>query len=473
MPTKPQPKHAILSAYQDEPELASLSAHPPAGRRGAFKALFKPAALAVACTLFLAACSSSNDPGSLIEASQAVGTLPRAALDASSAAALVGAAAKCDVQVIGLNYLTRGVNGEPTNASGVLLMPSGSDAACKGPLPLLAYGRGTEVSKGRALASLSDGESGALAAFFAGQGYAVVASDYLGYAKSAYSYHPYLHSDTEASATIDAIRAARQVAREKGQALSGKLMLYGYSQGGHSSMSTHKAIETDPALSAEMGLVAAAHGAAPSALSTALQAAEPVLYGQIFITFAVTAWQKVYGNVYAKPSDAFKAPYADGIESILPSATTNFDGLLAQNKVSQDLGSGWLNAMFTDSFLNDLKNNANSGVIQAAKKNDLVASSWTPKSPTLLCAGSGDPVVPYKSAQALAAAKWKGLSNVTVVDVDAQARGFAQQLWAGQTASQKAGFGNSIDVYTRFNYHGTLAPPLCLSAVKSVFDKLK
>ncbi|NBU66306.1 MAG: hypothetical protein EBS52_02935 [Betaproteobacteria bacterium] len=235
MPTKPQPKHAILSAYQDEPELASLSAHPPAGRRGAFKALFKPAALAVACTLFLAACSSSNDPGSLIEASQAVGTLPRAALDASSAAALVGAAAKCDVQVIGLNYLTRGVNGEPTNASGVLLMPSGSDAACKGPLPLLAYGRGTEVSKGRALASLSDGESGALAAFFAGQGYAVVASDYLGYAKSAYSYHPYLHSDTEASATIDAIRAARQVAREKGQALSGKLMLYGYSQGGHSS----------------------------------------------------------------------------------------------------------------------------------------------------------------------------------------------------------------------------------------------
>ncbi|NCW51220.1 MAG: esterase [Betaproteobacteria bacterium] len=312
-----------------------------------------------------------------------------------------------------------------------------------------------------------------MAAFFAGQGYAVVASDYLGYAKSAYSYHPYLHSDTEASATIDAIRAARQVAREKGQALSGKLMLYGYSQGGHSSMSTHKAIETDPALSAEMGLVAAAHGAAPSALSTALQAAEPVLYGQIFITFAVTAWQKVYGNVYAKPSDAFKAPYADGIESILPSATTNFDGLLAQNKVSQDLGSGWLNAMFTDSFLNDLKNNANSGVIQAAKKNDLVASSWTPKSPTLLCAGSGDPVVPYKSAQALAAAKWKGLSNVTVVDVDAQAQGFAQQLWAGQTASQKAGFGNSIDVYTRFNYHGTLAPPLCLSAVKSVFDKLK
>lgn len=457
-----QSKHLVSSTKKFDSSLSR-----PARR------VFKLGALASAAALFLAACSSSNDPGSLIEASQAVGTIPRAALDASAAAPLVGSAAKCDVQVIGLNYLTRGVKGEETNASGVLLMPSGSDAACKGPLPLLAYGRGTEVSKGRSLASMTDGETGALAAFFAGQGYAVVASDYLGYAKSAYSFHPYLHADSEATATIDAIRAARQVAKEKGQALSGKLMLYGYSQGGHVSMATHKAIETDAALSAEMGLVGAGHGAAPAALSTALQAATPILYGQVFIPFLVTAWQKVYGNVYAKPSDAFKAPYAEGIESILPSATTNFEGLLAQNKVSPNVGGDWLSAMFTDGFINDLKNSPNSGIMQAAKKNDLVASGWTPKSSTMLCAGSGDPVVLYPTAQALAAAKWKSSTNVMAVDVDTQAKGFAQQLWAGQSAAQKAGYGNSIDSYTFINYHGTLAPPLCLAAVKGLFDKLK
>ena len=429
--------------------------------------------MASAIALFLAGCSSSSDPGSLLETSQVVGTMTREALNTSAAAPLVGSLAKCDVQVIGLNYLTRGVKGEETNASGVLLLPTGSDPACKAPLPLLAYGRGTEVSKARSLASMTDGETGALAAFFAGQGYAVVASDYLGYGKSAYSFHPYLHSDTEATATIDAIRAARQVAREKGQALSGKLMIYGYSQGGHVSMSTHKAIETDPALSAEMGLVSAAHGAAPSALSTALKAATPVLYGQVFITYAVTAWQKVYGTVYAKPSDVFKAPYADGIESMLPSASTTFEGLLAQNKVSPDLGDGWLNAMFTDSFLNDLRNNPNSGMIQAAKKNDLLASGWTPKVNTMLCAGSGDPVVPYASAQALAAAQWKSAANVVTVDVDVQAKGFAQQLWAGQPATQKARYGNNIDIYTRIEYHGTLASPLCFAAVKGRFDQFK
>ena len=37
-----------------------------------------------------------------------------------------------------------------------------------------------------------------LAAMYAAQGYAVVATDYLGYAKSTFPYHPYLHADSEA-----------------------------------------------------------------------------------------------------------------------------------------------------------------------------------------------------------------------------------------------------------------------------------
>ena len=137
-------------------------------------------------------------------------------------------------------------------------------------------------------------------------------------------------------------------------------------------MATHKAIETDAALSAEMGLVGAGHGAAPAALSTALQAATPILYGQVFIPFLVTAWQKVYGNVYAKPSDAFKAPYAEGIESILPSATTNFEGLLAQNKVSPNVGGDWLSAMFTDGFINDLKKKRKQRKLRVSKNINLI-----------------------------------------------------------------------------------------------------
>ena len=69
-----------------------------------------------------------------------------------------------------------------------------------------------------------------LAAMYAAQGYAVVATDYLGFAKSAYTYHPYLHADSEASSVIDSIRAARNAATTVGATLW-QVMLTGYSQG--------------------------------------------------------------------------------------------------------------------------------------------------------------------------------------------------------------------------------------------------
>ncbi|NDE94617.1 MAG: hypothetical protein EB036_14765, partial [Betaproteobacteria bacterium] len=71
------------------------------------------------------------------------------------------------------------------------------------------------------------------------------------------------------------------------------------------------------------------------------------------------------------------------------------------------------------------------------------------------------------------AAQWKSAANVVTVDVDVQAKGFAQQLWAGQPATQKARYGNNIDIYTRIEYHGTLASPLCFAAVKGLFDQFK
>jgi hypothetical protein len=127
-------------------------------------------------------------------------TLPAAAFDAGPLKTLTGAA-KCDVKVVPLNYKTIGVSGEKTNASGVLLLPAGSN--CTAPAGLVAYAKGTDVQKLRTLANPGDGETLLLAAVYAAQGYAVVATDYLGFAKSEYPYHPYLHADSEASSVID------------------------------------------------------------------------------------------------------------------------------------------------------------------------------------------------------------------------------------------------------------------------------
>jgi hypothetical protein len=133
----------------------------------------------------------------------------------------------------------------------------------------VAYAKGTDVQKPRTLANPSDSETSLLMAMYAAQGYAVVASDYLGFAKSTYSYHPYLHADSEATTVIDSIRAARAAAAATGVTLSGKVMLTGYSQGGHSSMAAHRAIERD--IPGEINVVAGAHLAGPYNLSGSLK----------------------------------------------------------------------------------------------------------------------------------------------------------------------------------------------------------
>lgn len=113
---------------------------------------------------------------------------------------------KCNVRVAEFTYATVGVEGEPATASGVLLIPDGK--RCAGPYPLLGWGRPTGTVRAEEQAKdIRDAKGNdPLVTRLASQGYVVVSSDYLGLGKSNYGYHPYLHSATEASATIDAMR---------------------------------------------------------------------------------------------------------------------------------------------------------------------------------------------------------------------------------------------------------------------------
>ncbi|GGL44800.1 alpha/beta fold hydrolase [Nocardia jinanensis] len=65
-------------------------------------------------------------------------------------------------------------------------------------------------------------------------GYAVVAPDYIGLSPNSPGPHPYLQTSTEATATIDAVRAARSAFTE----LSPSWAVAGWSQGGHAALGT-------------------------------------------------------------------------------------------------------------------------------------------------------------------------------------------------------------------------------------------
>lgn len=436
--------------------------------------LTRPLAIG-ATSLLLVACGGSDDPatvstrGNLIGTPATVTTLTKAQIDggtaASGLAALAGAAT-CDVKVVALNYKTPGAKGEDSNASAVLLVPQGSAAACSAPSALIAYSKGTDVQRARTLANPADAETFLLAAMYAAQGYTVVATDYLGYAKSTHTFHPYLHADSEASTVIDSLRAARNAAAAVGANLSGKVMFTGYSQGGHASMAAHRAAERDNA--GEFNVVAGAHLAGPYNLSGSLQIPDAIAGYQYFVPFLITAWQKVYGDVYSDVNTVFKAPYASYVEYLLPNPTLNFTTLVTSGALPGGTPTQARDAMFQAAYVTDVRTNTSSALFLAAKKNDLLA--WSPKSKTLLCGGAGDPTVPpaVHLAAAKAAFDARGLTNVTTVDVDASIQAVFGPGGAAPTDPTTPAFATYYG-----NYHGSYEPPFCHAQARAVFNTQK
>lgn len=431
---------------------------------------FRLSCVAVAATALLTACGGSDDSphrGDLLEPPVAVATLTAAQIDAATAQSglqALSGKARCDVKVVALNYATAGVKaGEQTNASGVLLVPGG---ACTGAAALVGYAKGTDVEKPRTLTNPQDDETFLLAAMYAAQGYAVVATDYLGFAKSKYPYHPYLHADSEATSVLDAVRAAREAAPAVGAKLSGKLMLTGFSQGGHAAMAAQRAAERDNPK--EFNVVAGAYLAGPYNLSGQVASGVAIAGEQFFVPYLVTAWQKVYGTVYSDARTVFKLPYSGYIENLLPSPTLTYDTLVTSGKLPGAPGQTpdqIRDQIFQPAFLADTQNNPSDPLFLAAKKNDLLG--WSPRAPVLLCGGAADPTVPPVLHQQVLKADFdrRGVTNVVSVDVDAQIQAAYGPAPTDPTSEAFATYYGS--------YHRYYEPPFCHAQARARFDAVR
>ncbi|MDB6104456.1 MAG: hypothetical protein JWO52_4455, partial [Gammaproteobacteria bacterium] len=62
---------------------------------------------------------------------------------------------KCSIDIYHLEYATVGGQNEATTASGALMVPTGSDASCQGPRPVLVYAHGTSTDKTFNIADLT------------------------------------------------------------------------------------------------------------------------------------------------------------------------------------------------------------------------------------------------------------------------------------------------------------------------------
>ena len=438
---------------------------------------------------------------------------------------------KCSINVYQLSYETVGAQGEPATSSGALMIPTGTDPSCQGPLPIVVYAHGTTSDKTFNIAALSNSnatEGVLLAAVFAARGYIVVAPNYAGYDTSTLSYHPYLDADQQSKEMIDVLTAARSalpLSSAPGVSDSGKLFITGYSQGGFVAMAAHKAMQA-----AGMAVTAAAPMSGPYALAAfgdAIFMGQVNTSGTLNFVLVATSYQHAYGNIYTTPTDVYEAQYAGDVTTLLPSATPMSALYAAGDLPSSALFSSappapefasitpatmpaplatifamgfgspdLVNNNYRLAYLRDAQAAPDGGfptvttgvpataptntLRQALKTNDL--RNWSPTAPVLLCAGDQDPTSFYFNTL-LIQRYWAAnapSATVTVLDVDSAVtpddpyaslkNGFtaAKAVVAVDAVANGATDGGANAVLQA--YHAELVPPFCLSAVKSFFD---
>jgi hypothetical protein len=292
--------------------------------------------------------------------------------------------ARYGIETYRLVYCTVSASGRATTASGLLALPHGTH----GRLPLVVYEHSTVAAKTDAPSFLRETEGRLVPFFFASDGFAVVAPDYLGLGTSP-GRHPYVHAASEESATLDMMRAADKVSHRQGVRLSRNVFITGFSQGGHATMATGQAVQQGHR---PWRLAALAPMAGPYDLSGAEAAAvlDPARtdpqHASVYMAYLLTAWKHLY-HLYSDPHQVFTAPYADLVEDL-------FDGNHGVADIDAALPAPA--ELFRPNIL-ALITNPTGRYAAALRDNDVCR--WAPEAPTRLYHSRGDRDVDFANAE--------------------------------------------------------------------------
>src|SRR3954469_11172762 len=359
---------------------------PVAGRAGRSKVdVMHSLARIVAVVSTAAACSAMASTAHAAERGSVLGVKPIARLSAAQTARLVRAQglparrAGHGVSAYRLRYATVGVDGAPASASALLVLPHGRRR-----LATVAYEHGTLVRRADAPSQGLDSFASTAAVLYGAAGFATVAPDYLGLG-SGTGPQAYLHARTEAGASIDALRAARSFARRHGRRLDSRVLVTGFSQGGHAAMALAHALQRRAAPPLRLRALAPVSGVFD------LQRAElpAILAGRLDarisaynLSALLLSWQPIY-HLYDSVEDAFGPGYAARVGQL-------FDGRHGDREILAAMPSN-ITRLLTPMELERLRR-PRGGLLAGLRANDATCR-WRPRAPVRLYAASGDQAV--------------------------------------------------------------------------------
>jgi hypothetical protein len=292
-------------------------------------------------------------------------------------------------------------HGNTTHASALVVLPVAPDRA----LPLLSYQHGTIVGREDVPSRLND--EGDIGLLLASAGYIAVLPDYLGLGDSP-GLHPYHHAKSEATAVVDALRAARDSLTTHGVSWNQQLFITGYSQGGHATLAAQRELELYH--TNEFTLTASAPGAGAydmSGTTTTDFLSTRVPPNPYYSAYLVAAYVDTYG-IATNLASVLRAPY----DSTLPPLFDGRHGGSDINAIMPQHPADILKPEILQAFRDD----PNHPLRSALRDNDL-HTGWFPKTPTRFYHCRADQDVLFANSQvAFDTFKAAGAPSVELID---------------------------------------------------------
>lgn len=280
------------------------------------------------------------------------------------------------VDIYSVTYRTIDLRGRPTVATGMVALPQTKARD----LHVVSFGRGTSATKSDAPSMSASSDGRPTPVYFATHGFAAVAADYLGLGGGP-GHHPYMHSATEASASLDMLKAARALAARRKITLDSRILVTGFSQGGHTAMALGAALQRDPefdvaAIAPVGGPFDLEHAELPAALDGRLEERVATFY----LAYWLTSMDRIY-DLYDSPATAFRKPYAAKVTKL-------FDGRQSTETIFANLPETPAK-LLTPGFLKQFKK-PSGALLRAVRDNDGTCENVAPGVPVRLFAGSAD-----------------------------------------------------------------------------------
>jgi pimeloyl-ACP methyl ester carboxylesterase len=294
----------------------------------------------------------------------------------------------------------------PTVGTGMVAVPRKS-----GHLATVVYQRGTAVSfydtpsnpniVGPLEARGESFEGPPASAVFAGNGFIYVAPDFLGFGDSTVPRHRYFHAATEAESAVDLLTASRRLLTSLSVQRSDQLFVFGFSQGGHAALALHRQLQDahiDVTGTATIGGIFDVEQWFLSLLARDNTNTLP-----LYAAYLLLAYDDIY-NVYERPTDVFRQPYASTVGGLFDMHHF-WDDVLAEMPPTT-------RALLTPAYYARITANRNDPFRVRLRQNTV--DQWRPRAPIRVYQSPSDEEAPYADALASVARLRSRGADVTV-----------------------------------------------------------